>query len=391
MKLFMQSFFIPLSVSVLGGLILAVLVAIFVPPSSINGSDSPTNEPQILTQAQPQSEIMAPAGNSALKVTSAIEEGNDIEWSSGHEEEPQTRVNKQDEADGKTLLGRDIFASVKHENDWHVLEYPENGTFQMQGNSYSNGLVFITSGWGNYAIYELSDSFNYMSGILGFVDHEKIDMSGNIKIYGDGELLATLMPIFEKPSMAFSVNISGVKTLKIEANEYKSGSIALTNVVFTNEKMDAIPNMKQYNNTAIIGTDIFAYNLYGMIELPASGGHIEIGGKSYYNAICSPSGINSDIIYTAFYNTNGQFSNVSGLCGYADNSHFENDRDMTHNIKIYGDGVLLTEINSNVLKESARSFSLDVQGIEILKIEVHFSKWHGFNKTLALVDVVFSR
>lgn len=127
--------------------------------------------------------------------------------------------------------------------------------------------------------------------------------------------------------------------------------------------------------SAQLGKDITAYQSDGRYyEYPQEGSFLMAGNK-YYN------GVRFQGLSKAFYNLNGQYSQISGKFGPTDDS----GTDITGTITFWGDDKLLKTIDWNG-SDMPKSFNVDISGVLQLRIEVtvdYFDSWVG---QIALVD-----
>jgi len=307
------------------------------------------------------------------------------------------------------FLGKDIRASKILEYD--IEEYPNSGSFSMQGIIYTNGITFQNTNRyrDNSVIYNIGGKYNYLCGLIGKRDDNRVPTGGIIEVYGDNRLISSISATSDvvRP---FSINIAGVEQLKFVSVDDSGTDIALANVILTNTNIEMTAGKIAYGNKAILGTDIKAFRLCSvgwgesMQELPSySGeievtqnmsGNIEIDGNKYYNAIFYKGQLYTfGGISTGYYNLSKQFSNVSGKYGFESRGESQHYINGDYTIKIYGDGKLLMQSEINLYEKSAIPFSLNVTNVEIFKIEITPPRGgrQTMHKALALVDVVFEK
>lgn len=87
---------------------------------------------------------------------------------------------------------------------------------KMGGINYSNAL-FLDSGYGATAYYNLSGGYTSLSGVYGFKDDGCVDGTAEIAFYGDGRLIQKLTADYNQLPKNFVINITGVSQLVVEA------------------------------------------------------------------------------------------------------------------------------------------------------------------------------
>jgi hypothetical protein len=87
---------------------------------------------------------------------------------------------------------------------------------KMGGVNYSNAL-FLDSGYGATAYYNLVGGYTSLSGVYGFKDDGCVGGTAEIAFYGDGHLIQKLNADYNQLPKNFVVNVTGVSQLVIEA------------------------------------------------------------------------------------------------------------------------------------------------------------------------------
>lgn len=97
--------------------------------------------------------------------------------------------------------------------------YPGIGNYYMGGIEYRNALGIETGpGYESKAYYNLGGKYSSISGLCGIVDGKDKDSEVELNFYGDDILIKKITIYGGKLPQNFSVNLSGVSHLVIEAH-----------------------------------------------------------------------------------------------------------------------------------------------------------------------------
>jgi hypothetical protein len=120
-------------------------------------------------------------------------------------------------------IGADIKAFALDGMD----EYPANGSFNMGGASYNNGVANQSSATfhSGDAYYNIGRQYTNLSGVYGPISSTGADGGRTLNIYGDGIQLLEIRAVTGDLPKPFSVDITGVKQLRINISNH-SGSIS---------------------------------------------------------------------------------------------------------------------------------------------------------------------
>lgn len=148
--------------------------------------------------------------------------------------------------------------------DWH---YENDGVTAVDGTYYKSN-VMRTDGSTNYpnssyAYFDLGKKYSYFTGRIVTGDapydwnsHTGDNVSDNFTVYGDGKVLYSCTEISrQKSGIDFKINVSGVKTLKIETSNsgrYNFGFFYIVNGKFIGDRLDISDknikmNVREYN------------------------------------------------------------------------------------------------------------------------------------------------
>ena len=118
----------------------------------------------------------------------------------------------------------DTMKPYSSSNDWCCDMYPSTGSdsILLGGNSYKNAFTIRGAQYDpHYASFNLGGKYSSLGGTIGLVDG-KINGYGKkepvtVSFYGDGVLLKSVdVPLDGGLPSSFSINVSGVSSLKVE-------------------------------------------------------------------------------------------------------------------------------------------------------------------------------
>ena len=108
-------------------------------------------------------------------------------------------------------------------------EFTRGRTFSMAGQDYTDG--FNMNGWsGGYAIWNINGAYSTLEFDLGHVDDTYMG-TVSVEIYLDGELYKTIKVNPENLPNHYSIDITGVKQLKIKTTPHSDSRIGMANMV----------------------------------------------------------------------------------------------------------------------------------------------------------------
>lgn len=129
--------------------------------------------------------------------------------------------------------------------------------------------------------------------------------------------------------------------------------------------------------TKYLGQQIKAYQM----DYYVKEGAVTMGGTKYTNSVFTSDGYYHSSPQSAYYNLNGLYNSMSGVCGITDGSSY----DCT--IYIYGDDILLQQIECGAGK-MPKNFAVNVTGVTQLRMQ--FGDDGSMYNGVALGSVSFS-
>ncbi len=128
---------------------------------------------------------------------------------------PKLEQKKEALAKSKPQIFMNIFRPYESKGYYEKT----SGQFMEMGSTkYYNGFQLGESWSTAYAIFNLNGSYQNLSGIIGHVDGSG-DSDKTVLIFADGILIETYEIGYQNLPFEFSVNVTGVKQLKIERTD----------------------------------------------------------------------------------------------------------------------------------------------------------------------------
>lgn len=236
-----------------------------------------------------------------------------------------------------------------------------------QKHSYAMGV----NSW-NYATYNIGGKYTRLTGSF-FMSEEGKDFNGSgtklpLRIYGDDKLLYEEYMIGEEFPLIFSVDITGVKTLKIEMHESYTGPNAYIADcrLWSMRTNDATSVHTITSRLTTNVPDLWLKDMEPYFHYYASGLCYEVSrNDNYGNTHKYAFGATERNYNTYFVNNN--YTKLQGVL-FMD----EEDRDYNHttSFKVYGDDKLLYSASIKG-GDAPINVSVDISGVKSLRVEMH--------------------
>ena len=222
----------------------------------------------------------------------------------------------------------------------------------------------------NYQTYNLGGKYTRLTGAY-VMNYDEKDYNSNtpLYIYGDDKLLYEADMQGEMLPIAFSVDITGVKTLKIEIRDGYTGP----HTYLADCRLWSIPTSDKTNTYTItskltkeVPASTWLKDFEPFFVYYGSGFAYEVSAKDNLGGTHSYAFGAKERNYHSYF-LNGNYSKIKGtlFMDYEDKDY--NHRTLFY---IYGDGELLysEDIQGG---ENPIDFSVDISGVKILRIEMN--------------------
>lgn len=133
---------------------------------------------------------------------------------------------------GFAYLGEDEKAYQRGGNNFDEYSPGAGESILVSGVKYYRGIVASDHGGGpGWGLYNLKGAYSKLSGIIGHVDESEMN-NGVVRFWGDGELILEYELIADALGTELSIDITGIKQLKIEFDFYRT-SYALVDAILS--------------------------------------------------------------------------------------------------------------------------------------------------------------
>ncbi len=306
-------------------------------------------------------------------------------------------------ADGVNLID-ELPPYAISSNRYYVYTYPSTGSdsIKMGGQSYKNSLQISSSDFNDkddFASFNLGGNYESLTGIIGPCDSTNSGGKNRatVNFYVDGNVAKTIEVQPTGLPQDFSLNVSGVRDLKIEVK--RTSSTESIWVGFAELKLygdgstsgNINQNNNEQNNNQALGNRVplidvlppyaISSNRYYVYTYPSTGSDsIKMGGRSYKNSLQISSSDFNDKDDFASFNLGGNYESLTGIIGPCDSTNSGGKNRATVNFYVDGNVAKTIEVQPTGLPQD---FSLNVSGVRDLKIEVKRTSstesiWVGF-------------
>ena len=235
--------------------------------------------------------------------------------------------------------------------------------FGFGGTANIGGVAHTGALWGGgWSTHNLNGRFTTLTGVIGRLDGSGAEARNIRFLTGYGRLIATHTIMGTDAARNISVNVQGVNVLRIEIDTPGTNGVS---IVFGN-------TMLHPTTTNVATTPAPLLTAAPRVDGSAGfgfGGTANIGGVSHTGALWGGG--------WSTHNLNGRFTTLTGVIGRLDGSGAE-----ARNIRFstgYGRHIATHTVSG---ADAARSISVNVQGVNTLRIEIDAPGYHG-------VSVVF--
>ena len=224
----------------------------------------------------------------------------------------------------------------------------------------------------NYQTYNLGGKYTRLTGSF-FMSEEGKDFNGAgtklpLRIYGDDKLIYEEYMIGETFPIIFSVDVTGVKTLKIEMHESYTGpnSYIADCRLWSVSTKDSTSTHTITSRLTTNVPDLWLKDMEPYFHYYASGLRYELSVKDNYGSSHKYAFGATERNYNSYF-TNGNYTKLTGVLFMS-----EAAKDYKHStsFKVYGDDKLLYSASIQG-GDAPINVSVDITGVKSLRIEMH--------------------
>lgn len=257
-------------------------------------------------------------------------------------------------------------------------------TFNMNGRTYSNGVVF--SGQYSYQASTATISYNTenitsLSWVWGHLDNTSMT-GATVSVYYDDVLMDKYALSSDMLQQEYSVDVSEVSVFKISVAFDRDAKFAIADVTVDNIKPAASPKVPEYKSVASFTESSYNYRNYSTFSAVSDLEASRINGRYYYQGIIF-SGQYSYQTSQAVANFNTEnVDSISCSWGHIDNTSMTNAT-----VSVYHDNVLVDKFALSATMP-VTAYTVDVSETAELRFVIDFDRDAEFAMTDITIDSV---
>ena len=257
-------------------------------------------------------------------------------------------------------------------------------TFNMNGRTYSNGVVF--SGQYSYQASTATISYNTedissLSWVWGHLDNTSMT-GATVSIYYDDVLMEKYALSSDMLQQEYSVDVSEVSVFKISVAFDRDAKYAMADVTVDDMRPATSPKVPEYKSIASFTGSSYNYRNYSTFSAVSDLEASRINGRYYYQGII----FNGQYSYqtsqaVANFNTEN-VNSISCLWGHIDNTSMTNAT-----VSVYHDNVLTDKFALSSTMPIT-PYTVDVSATAELRFVIDFDRDAKFAMTDITIDSV---